>query len=469
MLFNSFEFLVLISCAFALYYTPGFSRFQIPILLGASLIFYGSFQPTLLLLLLLSLAINIITSHLVIIGPPDRRRTYATLGVVFNLCILIFFKYGPLFVNTMPIDTGTLGAYMVTLPLPLGISFFTFHGITLLVDTFRARAQAISLQPREHFLAKHASNVSLYFLFFPQLVAGPITKSRNFLPQIQTKHFVDIDWEYAFRTVTLGYFLKMVVADSLAQQTFWISYPYFLSFSGPDLLIMLGGYSMQIFADFAGYSLIAIGIAALFGYKLPENFNFPYIAQSFSEFWTRWHISLSSFLKEYLYIPLGGSRQGRLRTYFNLFVVMLLGGLWHGAAWSFMVWGGVHGLALAAERMLGDRIHLPPNFAVRVIKVGFVFTYVSLAWLLFKLPDFGNVIEYIAALFHNWTGGGSTDPDLRWFIALYSIPVVAYHFVHRGRWAVLNRGPLAAAIYGTMIFLIMTNSGEPQSFVYFQF
>ena len=272
MLFNSFEFLFLVAFTMLIYYTPQFSRFQIATLIGASLMFYGSSQPALLLLLLICLFINISASYLIMIGQPRWRKTYATMGVIFNIGVLVLYKYSPLIVKTLPFDTGSFGRFIAILPLPLGISFFTFHGITLLVDALRARLEDKSAHLRNDTLIRHASEVSLYFLFFPQLVAGPITKSRNFLPQIVPKTLRDVDFEYSFRRVTLGYFLKMVIADNLAQQTFWISYPYFLGRSSGDLLAMLGGYSMQIFADFAGYSLIAIGIAALFGYKLPGEF-----------------------------------------------------------------------------------------------------------------------------------------------------------------------------------------------------
>ncbi len=468
MLFNSYAFLVLVCCTFAVYYTPTLSRLQLPVLIGASIIFYSWFQPMLLLLLLTCLLINVVTSYLVIIGHKSWRQTCAALGVAFNVGVLMLYKYGPLIVHTIPLHTGSIGAFIVTLPLPLGISFFTFHGITLLVDTFRAQCD-VPLQHGKDSLLFHASKVSLYFLFFPQLVAGPITKSRNFLPQIAVKHFGDVQWEYVFRNVTLGYFLKMVIADNLAQQTFWISYPYFLSRPTSDLLIMLWGYSMQIFADFAGYSLIAIGIAALFGYVLPQNFNSPYLSDSFADFWRRWHISLASFLKEYLYIPLGGNRRGHLRTYFNLFIVMLLGGMWHGAAWSYMAWGGAHGIALASERVLRDRVRLPNKPGIRFIRMSLVFVYVTAAWLLFKLPDFGDVVDYVRAIRDNADMSGSSD--MRWFIALYSIPVAAYHFIraYRQNFGIVDRPEVSAFLYGLMIFLITTNSGVPQSFVYFQF
>jgi alginate O-acetyltransferase complex protein AlgI len=469
LLFNSIPFLALVGCTFAFYYVPPLSQVQVPILIGASIIFYAWSQPMLLLLLFTCLLINVVTSHLVIVGDKSWRRVYAALGVGFNILVLVLYKYGPLIVHTLPFDAGSIGAVIVALPLPLGISFFTFHGITLLVDTLHARSGAGPQEMKKHSLLLHTSKIGLYFLFFPQLVSGPITKSRNFLPQVGAKRLRDIQWEYVFRNVTLGYFLKMVIADNLAQQTFWISFPYFLSRPTSELLIMLWGYSMQIFADFAGYTLIAIGIAALFGYMLPQNFNSPYLANSFSEFWQRWHISLASFLKEYLYIPLGGNRGGRVRTYFNLFVVMLLGGIWHGAAWSYMVWGGAHGVALAGERMLRDRVHLPNTSAIQVIRISLVFCYVTGAWLLFKLPDFSNVVEYVRAIWQNTEMNGSAD--IRWFIAIYSFPVVAYHIIRacRPRFSIIDRPYAAALLYGLMIFLIVTNSGVPQAFVYFQF
>lgn len=469
MLFNSFEFLLLVAFTMLIYYTLRFSRFQIATLIGASLIFYGSSQLALLLLLLICLFINISASYLIMIGQPRRRKTYATMGVIFNISVLVFYKYGPLIVKTIPFDTGSLGALVVILPLPLGISFFTFHGITLLVDTLRARPEGESSHLTSDTFIEHASKVSLYFLFFPQLVAGPITKSRNFLPQIVPKKLQDADFEYSFRRMTLGYFLKMVIADNLAQQTFWISYPYFLGRPSGDLLAMLGGYSMQIFADFAGYSLIAIGVAALFGYKLPQNFNFPYISQSFAEFWTRWHMSLSSFLKEYLYFPLGGNRCGNLRTYFNLFMVMLLGGMWHGASWNFLVWGGAHGLALAAERLIGSKIHPPKALFLTILRIVFVFSFVSLAWLLFKLPDISRAADFLCTIYENW--GMSLSVASCGIIAIYSSAVAAYHLigVFRRRLTVFDRTSTAGWLYGSMLFLIVNNSGEPQSFVYFQF
>ncbi|MFN9911764.1 MAG: MBOAT family O-acyltransferase, partial [Pirellulaceae bacterium] len=219
--------------------------------------------------------------------------------------------------------------------------FYTFHGISLLVDVFRGRN--LETFERDKSLYRHLADTLLYLVFFPQLIAGPIIKAKEFYPQVTLKSIRQVDYQGSVRLLILGLFLKTVVADNLSEQTFWIAYPYFLGKSSADLLLLLYGYSAQIFADFAGYSLIAIGLARLLGYQLPDNFHFPYLASSIGEFWRRWHISLSSWLCDYLYIPLGGNQKGAVRTYFNLIIVMFLGGLWHGAAWSFAIWGLWHG------------------------------------------------------------------------------------------------------------------------------
>jgi alginate O-acetyltransferase complex protein AlgI len=283
------------------------------------------------------------------------------VGVALNLCLLLLFKYSPLFTRIFPRSaTTSLGHFLTTIPLPIGISFFTFQGISLVVEVFRDQQSSARSAPRvvpRNFI-DHLQNTALFKSFFPYLIAGPIVKAHEFYPQIGAKQFKNIPWETAFRCLVIGYFLKMVVADNLKDATFWIEYPHFLRHSSFALLALLFGYSMQIFADFAGYSLIALGLGHLFGYALPTNFNFPYLSRSFSEFWKRWHISLSTWLRDYLYIPLGGNRVGPARRYVNLVTVFFLCGLWHGASWNFVIWGLWHGTFLVIERVLfyrGDR------------------------------------------------------------------------------------------------------------------
>lgn len=472
MLFNSFEFAGLVLATFFLYYLPFLRRIQVQILIAASLFFYGYSNPKLLLLFLVSVLINVTTSYLVVHGHAEKRKVYATVGVALNLTILAFFKYSPL-IGTTFFDSGnSLGQYLVQIPLPIGISFFTFEGISLVVDAYKGRdiPEYRSLVAKS--VGRHTINTTFFVAFFPHLVAGPILKAHDFIPQIKAKFFKDINWEYCYKTLVTGFFLKMVIADQLNHHTFWIEYPYFESHSSFILLVMLFGYSMQIFADFAGYSLIALGIAGLYGYRLMQNFNFPYISTSFSEFWRRWHISLSSFLKEYLYIPLGGNRKGPNRTYVNLMITMILGGLWHGAAWSYAIWGTFHGLTQAVERFKKDRFPAPsaPSLPRKIISGLLVFSLVTLAWLLFKLTEFKHVVAYILAIFNNTNT--SSYMAIAAYILVYSTPVVLYHLYYLYRQAHPTKqwpARLDPYFYGFMLFMVITNSGIGTDFIYFQF
>lgn len=472
MLFNSFPFGVLVAVTLALFYAPAVRRWQTSLLIVASFVFFAYHLPAQLLLLWASIVLNAVSSYLVVWhGGPRRKRVYATLGVALNLLILAFFKYSPLFATTVSLDPQSeMGALLLSIPLPIGISFFTFQGISLVVDTYRGRYDSPGAVPVPRRLPDHLRDTAFFISFFPQLVAGPILKSREFLPQIRTKYFRDIRWDVVFRALVLGYFLKMVVADNLKDFTTGMTYPYFLASSTFSLVVLLFGYSMQIFADFAGYSLIAIGLAALFGYELVENFRFPYISRSFSEFWRRWHISLSSWLRDYLYIPLGGNRRGRGRTYANLLLVMVFGGLWHGAAWSYAAWGGFHGAALAVERFLATRLRLPDSILVRGLQMVSVFTLVTFAWLLFRLPEFSHVMAYLGAIATN-TEPGITLGRGEIAVLVYSSPVVLYHAGHlvesHLRFLTLRR--LEPQLYALMLFLIVVSSGTPGEFIYFQF
>jgi len=468
MLFNSFIFIALLLITLFIYYLPVFSKWQVTILIISSLVFYAWEAPTLLLLLLLSAVINILTSYRVAYGKSGSRKFYATLGIILNLTILAVFKYSPLFATTF-LNTGTdLGKFLVTIPLPIGISFYTFEGISLLMDVYQNKHREkfdVDQSLKEHF------KKTLFFVsFFPHLIAGPILKAHDFYPQIKQKFLKDIDTIPAFKNLVTGYFLKMVVADNLALLTQKMANPYFKTCSSADLVVMLFGYSFQIFADFAGYSLIAVGLAKLFGYDIMQNFNFPYISSSFSEFWRRWHISLSTFLKEYLYIPLGGNRKGNLRTYLNLLITMVLGGIWHGAAWSYGVWGLAHGLLLAIERIRGD-IYINDKLKpyINALNALAVFIVISVLWLLFKLP-FAQVLEYFGNIRSN--ANYKVNSAGMTMILIYSLPVIIYHMIYllksNQRFTdLLNRYSYIG--YGFLLAMIILNSGPGGSFIYFQF
>lgn len=467
MLFNSFTFIGLLLITMLVYYIPKLSKYQVIFLIISSLIFYAWNNFSLVALLLISAGINILTSYYIGTEKTNRPKLIASIGVGSNILILGFFKYAGL-VSLTFLENNSVSDFLTTIPLPIGISFFTFQGISLVIDVYK----------ENHFkndkiisrsLIEYTRNTIFFISFFPQLIAGPIVKAHEFLPQIKLKKLKEVNWEKCFREIVLGYFLKTVVADNLKDFTFWIAYPYFQGQDSFSLITMLFGFSCQIYADFAGYSLIAIGVARLFGYNLKYNFNFPYISSSFREFWKRWHISLSSFLQEYLYIPLGGNRKGKFRTYLNLMITMILGGLWHGASWSYAVWGGFHGLALVIERFFTKNRRQNQKNSIKVLKSLFIFFMVSFAWILFKLYKLNHVIEYFKCIFQNIDKSANIVSITS--ILVYSTPVVLYHIyyllVKNFDIPIIHR--LKFAFYGILIFLIITNSGIPGNFIYFQF
>jgi alginate O-acetyltransferase complex protein AlgI len=474
MLFTSVAFFPFLILVFLIYYLPVTGKLQLPWLVAASLFFYALNQLSLVLLLLAIAAVDIVCSHRIVVS--QRPRLWAIAGVVSNLLVLAFFKYNHLFASlfsSLTAQNDPIRALFL-LPLPIGISFYTFHGVSLLIDTFRREPTRAVVGSARDF-PSHMRNTLLYISFFPQLIAGPIMKARDFYPQIGPKRFGVIDWDGAIEALIIGYFLKVVVADNLSQQTSWLAYPYFLGLSSWNLLLVLLGYSAQIFADFAGYSLIAIGLGKLFGYNLPTNFLFPYISETFAEFWTRWHMSLSAWLREYLYFPLGGNRKGRGRTYFNLMTVMTLGGLWHGAAISYAVWGCWHGCALVLERACSHtRFYSNQHVVARVLRGALVFFVVSLGWLLFKLPNFHDVLAFFGALGRN--GDATITKTNAIMILIYASPVALYHlhYVLKRRKLASGRvtglgGTARSLGFGLLSAAIVLNPGPPQTFIYFQF
>lgn len=491
MLFNSFPFLVLLAVVLPLYYAPGAGRvWQILVLLAASAVFYAWEIPQLLILLGFSCAFNALSVERIIshqrTGNRPGAKRWLVGAVTTNLAFLAFFKYAGILTGLVP--QGWLPhnavASVRAIPLPIGISFYTFHAISLVVDVYRG---TVSEETRARLGKQGVGRISslrdlsLYIVFFPQLVAGPIVKARNFIDQIREKLWRDIPWVAVRRCLITGYFLKIFVADNLAEQTALLTIgKEALLASGPvGLMAMLYGYGMQIFADFAGYSLIAIGLGLMFGYRLPENFRFPYLALSITEFWHRWHLSLSAWLRDYLYIPLGGNRKGPGRTYVNLFLVMFLGGLWHGAEWKFALWGTLHGVLLAIERAIfrsqasgWETRSLPLRFLRDSVRWVYAFHAVTFLWLTFLMPD----LAHIGAFFHGFTHGKISAPGQPLFaLFVYGGAAALYHL-----WGLLSEkrpafaeklsSPiLEGALHALMIFLILTNPGAPRGFIYFQF
>lgn len=470
MLFNSWAFLTFLIVVFALFYTPGLSRFQTGVLVLGSLFFYAWESPWLLTLLALSILANSLLSFALLREGLVRHLAVVTAGVILNVCVLAFFKYAAFlysFLHAGRTDDAVL-KFLLLMPLPIGISFYTFEGISLIVDIYRGRAGGPPIQKTAFH--RHLLHTSLFVSFFPHLVSGPILEAKDFYPQIGRKFFSDIPWELIFKEVLTGFFLKMVVADNLKDLTFYMESPQFGQQPGKHLVALLIAFSVQIFSDFAGYSLIAVGLARLFGYRIPDNFRFPYLAVSLRDFWTRWHISLSQWLRNYLYIPLGGNRKGPFRTYFNLLLVMLIGGLWHGAAESFLLWGLYHGLGLAVERIFADRIRRPLDGAGFLLpRVVLVFGFVTGGWLLFKLPSLPDVGAYLHAIVANWSK--TCRPEFLSQVGIFCAPVAFYHLWHRfgGKLPEVWATHCRAAALAAMLLGVLFNSGSQGRFIYFQF
>jgi alginate O-acetyltransferase complex protein AlgI len=454
MTFTSWQFGAFAAIVFVLYYLPPLKTFQVQLLVVASLFFYGYGQVELLPLL----AVAVLGTYLFLALALENRTLWLPIGIAFNLALLAFFKYKFLFLDPhAPTLSGvTPMDFLLRLPLPIGISFFVFHNISLLVDLTRRTAPRPSL-----------SDVFLYIIFFPQLVSGPITRAENFLPQIKPKILADVAFIDAARWIVSGYFFKLYVANNLNEFTAYMDFPLYETLQPTDRWLLVILYSYQIYADFFGYSAIAIGLGLLFGYRLPINFDLPYMSASFSEFWTRWHMSLSNWLRTYLYIPLGGNRHGTLRTYFNLIVVMGLGGLWHGAGLSYLMWGLMHGLLLAAERPLLGRLDKTNSGVLRAIRIAVVFFCVTMLWIFFKLPNFDHAASYIAGMFA--AGKNPNPPKLFYALALlYALPVILQHL----RIGLLAEGRFKRwepYVYGLMLALSYLEAGPETSFIYFQF
>ncbi len=486
MLFNSWEFLVLLLITLLLYYLPWTKgchgkAWQVTVALLASVIFYGWEDPKLLGILSISCIGNAIATARIIVykiaGDEQKVKRWVRLAVILNLGLLAVFKYLPFLVGMMPFLPQNWISALKNIPLPIGISFYTFHGISMIVDVARGEVtrESDAMLSRGTRFSKGVRDIGFYLLFFPQLVAGPIVKAKQFWPQISAKRWSDIPWVNVVRYLILGFFLKMVVADNLAEQTVTLTKPWLSDLSPLDLIFLLYGYSMQIFADFAGYSLIAIGLAALFGYQFPINFDFPYLSTSITEFWRRWHMSLSAWLRDYLYIPLGGNRKGEKRTYINLFLVMFLGGLWHGAEWKFALWGTLHGLLLGMERFWNRHRSKTANQQKSGLRAvaGWFYTFhaVTLLWLTFLMQD----MNQIAYFFRELLIPGRVVGPVVYSSILFGSTVVIYHAFgwwreHRKDTFSQFRGSWREAVlYGVMLFLLLTNAGPPQGFIYFQF
>ncbi|MCZ6783179.1 MAG: MBOAT family protein [Proteobacteria bacterium] len=466
MLFTEARFLLFFAMVFSAYWALRRNDLRKHLLLAASYIFYSAWDWRFLFLILGSTAINFFAVRIMTSPePPLSRRFWLWLGLAANLTTLGFFKYFDFFVESASGLLDWLGlsvpARTLHVVLPVGISFYTFQSMSYTVDVYRGR-----LAPTRSF-----ADFALFVSFFPQLVAGPIVRASTFLPQLErARSFASVEVRRCLALFLLGFFKKACVADQLAVAVD----PVFASperFAPASKWLAACLYHIQIYCDFSGYTDMALATAGLLGYRLTRNFDFPYLARSMREFWRRWHISLSSWFRDYLYVPLGGNRVPRAHMFLNLWIVFLLCGLWHGAAWNFVLWGALHGSLLAVERWGGGRWL---DAAPRPLQHLYVSVAVLLAWVVFRSPDLASGLTFLAGMFrfHGWASEAPETLSAAW--AALALALAGAH-VAAARWRPLARVESLpdwgfALAYGGAVAMVLpwvVTGHNP--FIYFQF
>lgn len=478
MLFNSFEFAIFFPIVLVLYWMLSL-RFQNILLLVGSYFFYGYWDWRFLSLIAISTIVDYITGLKIEqvnkgqSGTNNKKaKMWLLVSIVTNLSILGFFKYFNFFIDSLSailISSGINpdGLYL-NIILPVGISFYTFQTMSYTIDIYRSK-----MTPTKDFIS-----FAVYVSFFPQLVAGPIERAKKLLPRILNKRTFDLNqFNEGVHLILIGLFKKVYVADNLAP--FVDNIFSANSYTGVEVIAGAYLFAFQIYCDFSGYSDIARGCAKCLGIELMVNFNYPYVAINPSDFWKRWHISLSSWLADYLYIPLGGNKGSAIKTYRNLFITMLLGGLWHGASWVYVLWGLYQGIFLIGHRLLKTTFKYLnnisqkiPNSILRFIKIFFMFQFVCVGWIIFRAKSINQIKEMSIALF---TWQGNADFTLFYPLLRFALPLVifeiTYTIVTKNEWNNIVRVPtfIKSALYATIFYLFAFYGASAESFIYFQF
>ena len=471
MLFNSLSFVMFLVVILALYYSKLLNwTNKKRMLLLASYIFYGLWNPPLVILLWISTMVDWTAGNKLKTEQNNRKRKFwLLLSMSVNLGFLAFFKYGNFLLENFVTIVNSMGVEYQAQPmdiiLPMGISFYTFQTMSYTIDMYKRK-----IEPAKTFL-----DFALYVTFFPQLVAGPIVRAKDLITQFyEEKKATSKQFIWGLFLLTIGLFQKVVMADTLLSDVSDTVFGSSKLLHGIDAWVGTLAFSGQIFFDFAGYSTCAIGIALMLGIILPDNFRYPYASLGFSDLWKRWHITLSSWLKDYLYIPLGGNRHGITRMYVALMLTMLLGGLWHGAAWTFIVWGGLHGTYLILERL--QKRYLPFKITANngIFLAFLTFTCINLTWVFFRARSFETAWNMIKSMFYMQTDGikilGTFD-----VIKVCTVVGALFlcHWVMRNTSmkAVAEKTPswLLGVGWAVMIFLILISQGSGEQFIYFQF
>jgi len=470
MLFNSLTFLVFFVSVYGIYWLLRGWDARKNLLLAASYLFYAAWNPPYIFILLFSTSLDWWLARLIWRSDNDRRRRgLLVLSLVSNLGLLGFFKYGGFLLQNFRWLLSLAGvAYQppaMDIILPVGISFYTFASLSYTIDVYRREVNG-DWGWRDY---------ALFVSFFPHLVAGPIVRARQLLPQIAAPRRPNADQiGWGLVLVCIGLFIKAVLADSIFAPVVDAVYDGNGPLGAVDSWAAVLGFSGQIYCDFSGYSLCAIGLALCFGFEFPDNFRYPYAARGFSDFWRRWHITLSTWLRDYLYVSLGGNRRGRARTYINLMLTMLIGGLWHGASWMFVLWGGLHGMYLAIERWLRDRFGEPqPGWFRDVPLTLLTFLVVTLTWIPFRAHSLHAAARVSAGLF-GFLAAPQLGTSQLLICYLSALMVVGWHFYSRDssledRFGHLGAVTQAAALGTCLVAIFLCSGGDERAFIYFQF
>ncbi len=490
MLFNTIDFVIFFITVLTVIALIKNRKFQHVFLLIASYFFFYYSSNYLIVLLIYTTIWDFYFGEKIFRAPTaNKKKILLIFSLAGNLGLLGFFKYADFTITQLNI----LGQYfdlghqipLLNWALPIGISFYTFHSITYTVSIYRGQ-----LTPAKSFI-----DYAIFVAFFPQLVAGPILRAKDFLPQLREKIdqldtgsklrqiiIQNQNLKYGITLMAFGFLKKMLFADNISPM---VDHIFQNPIGQESFSIILGtiGFGIQIYADFSGYSDIAIGAALILGLKIPVNFNKPYFASSFSDFWQKWHISLSSWLRDYLYIPLGGNRKSRMRTHTNLFIVMFLGGFWHGASWNFVIWGLLHAVYLSVQKILSERFPFFRNsnfFKSRYIKSVLILItqyFVFLAWIAFRVRDFDGMIysmqKYIFIDF-------ATQKTVQ-LISISALPLIlislfislsciSYRIPDlKNRVSNLKYGYWGLFLFSVAIVIFLFYQGHPKDFIYFQF
>ena len=435
-----------------------------PFILLASYVFYAAANPKFCLLLgAITLVSQLGAKGLARTQDERARRWITGATVAFDLGVLAVFKYYAFFVQDVSDGLNSIGLGsplpLLTVALPVGISFFTFQAITYVVDVKRRQVEPASML-----------DAAVYLSFFPHLVAGPIVRASEFLPQLRTPRDPNrVAVGAGLALIGLGLVKKVMIADYLARTIVDPVFGVPQAYSAPDAILAAYAYAAQIYCDFSGYTDMAIGLALLLGFVFPQNFNSPYRATGFRDFWRRWHMTLSRFLRDYLYIPLGGNRKGRVRTYINLLATMILGGLWHGAAWTFVLWGGFHGTGLATEHALGGRIgRRTPAWLRWFVTLNLV----VFGWILFRSQNLALFGDYVSRLVASGPATLWTWPVIAAIVVVIGLQLLPPRWVENWQLRIERMQPLvlASALAVTILIVGATvpSQGVPP-FIYFRF